>query len=61
MKYLNRYVLTFEGHKQHRLRMKHRKERKEEGEINQKRIELEKKEKQPPFNPDESFPGYDQC
>lgn len=52
--------MTYEGYRQHRLRMKHRKERKEEGEINQKRIELEKKDKQPPFNPDESIIGLDQ-
>lgn len=52
--------MTFEGYKNHRLRMKHRKKRKEQGELNQKRFEEERKNPQPPFNPDESNPGYDQ-
>jgi len=60
MKYSNRFIMTFEGYKNHRLRMKHRKKRKEQGELNQKRFEEERKNPQPPFNPDESNPGYDQ-
>ena len=60
MKSSNRYMMTFEGYKQYRLRLKRRRERKKEGELNQKRINQEKKNQKPPFNPDETTIGVDQ-
>jgi len=52
---MNKYIMTFEGYRQSKLRLKHRKKREKQEMLNMKRMEREKKfGMEDPVNPGET-------